>query len=80
MRRVAFLALTSKVPVASVSIALRAAAVRRGLTERSDAVRGAAIDMLKRWLDAFEGMSSRSSPPSAANQRRRSRVGGSRPD
>ena len=55
VRRVAFLALTSKVPVASVSIALRAAAVRRGLTERSDAVRGAAIDMLKRWLDAFEG-------------------------
>ena len=55
VRRVAFLALTSKVPVASVSIALRAAAVRRGLAERSDAVRGAAIDMLKRWLDAFEG-------------------------
>ena len=55
VRRVAFLALTSKVPVASVSIALRAAAVRRGLNERSDAVRGAAIDMLKRWLDAFEG-------------------------
>ena len=55
VRRVAFLALTSKVPVASVSIALRAAAVLRGLAERSDAVRGAAIDMLKRWLDAFEG-------------------------
>ena len=55
VRRVAFLALTSKVPVASISIALRAAAVRRGLAERSDAVRGAAIGMLKRWHDAFEG-------------------------
>jgi hypothetical protein len=31
VRRVAFLALTSKVPVASVSIALRATALRRGL-------------------------------------------------
>ena len=31
VRRVAYLALTSKVPVASVSIALRASAIRRGL-------------------------------------------------
>ena len=34
VRRVAFLALTSKVPVASVSIALRAAAVRRAVPRR----------------------------------------------
>ena len=55
VRRVAYLALTSKVPVASVSIALRASAIRRGLAERSPSVRAAAVEMLKRWLLAFEG-------------------------
>jgi len=55
VRRVAYLALTSKVPVESVSIALRAAAIRRGLAERSPSVRQAAVEMLKRWWLAFEG-------------------------
>ena len=55
VRRVAYLALTSKVPVASVTIALRASAVRRGLAERSPSVRAAAVEMLKRWHLAFEG-------------------------
>lgn len=55
VRRVAYLALTSKVPVESVSIALRAAAIRRGLAERSPTVRAAAVEMLKRWHLAFEG-------------------------
>ena len=55
VRRVAFLALTSKVPVDAISIALRATAIRRGLAERSPAVRAAAVDMLKRWHLAFEG-------------------------
>ena len=55
VRRVAYLALTSKVPVASVSIALRASAIRRGLAERSPSVRAAAVEMLKRWHMAFEG-------------------------
>jgi condensin complex subunit 3 len=48
-------ATTSKVPVAAVSIALRATAARRGLADRSPNVRAAAVDMIKRWLDAFEG-------------------------
>ena len=55
VRRVAYLALTSKVPVGSVSIALRASAARRGLAERSPSVRAAAVEMLKRWHLAFEG-------------------------
>ena len=55
VRRVAYLALTSKVPVASVTIALRASAARRGLAERSPSVRAAAVEMLKRWHLAFEG-------------------------
>jgi condensin complex subunit 3 len=41
--------------VASVSIALRATAVRRGLADRAPTVRAAAVDMLHRWLEAFEG-------------------------
>ena len=44
-----------QVPVASVTIALRAAAVRRGLADRAPTVRAAAVDMLRRWLDAFNG-------------------------
>lgn len=55
VRRVAFLALASKVPVASVSIALRAVAARRGLADRAPTVRAACVDMLHRWLDHFEG-------------------------
>ena len=55
VRRVAYLALTSKVPVGSVSIALRASAARRGLAERSPSVRAAAVEMLKRWHLSFEG-------------------------
>ena len=55
VRRVAYLALAGKVPVASVTIALRASAVRRGLAERSPSVRAAAVEMLKRWHLAFEG-------------------------
>ena len=55
VRRVAFLALASKVPVDAISIALRATAARRGLNERAPSVRAAAVEMLKRWHEAFEG-------------------------
>lgn len=55
VRRIAFLALTSKVPVESVSIAHRALVLRRGLSDRAPMVRSASVEMLKRWLDAFQG-------------------------
>lgn len=55
VRRIAFLALTSKVPVESVSIAHRALVLRRGLNDRVPTVRSASVEMLKRWLEAFEG-------------------------
>ncbi len=55
VRRIAFLALTSKVPVESVSIAHRALVLRRGLSDRAPSVRNASVEMLKRWLEAFDG-------------------------
>ena len=55
VRRIAFLALTSKVPVESVSIAHRALVLKRGLNDRAPVVRSASVEMLKRWIDAFEG-------------------------
>ena len=55
VRRIAFLALTSKVPVESVSIAHRALVLRRGLNDRAPMVRSASVEMLKRWLEAFQG-------------------------
>lgn len=55
VRRIAFLALTSKVPVESVSIAHRALVLRRGLGDRAPTVRSASVEMLKRWLEAFQG-------------------------
>jgi len=55
VRRIAFLALTSKVPVESVSIAHRALVLRRGLNDRAPIVRSASVEMLKRWLEAFDG-------------------------
>ena len=44
VRRIAFLALTSKVPVESVSIAHRALVLRRGLNDRAPMVRSASVE------------------------------------
>ena len=39
----------------SVSIAHRALVLRRGLSDRAPSVRNASVEMLKRWLEAFDG-------------------------
>ena len=55
VRAVAFKVLGSKVPMENLSIGQRATIMRRGLEERSQAVRAAAVAVMNQWLCQCNG-------------------------